>query len=133
MAAPGRRRGGFSLLETLIALAVMSLAAAIVMTKAGGALDQVALHTAFFDFQRQVSDLRQQAFAQKSPIVLPPLQDAQSPKVTLQPGWTYRLSGPLNVSAAGVCGQINADLLHDGKMRAELQSVDGACRFVRLR
>ena len=64
----GRRltRAGYSLLEIMIVLAIMAATVSIMLPRAGAALDQVVVHTIQFDLQRQVSDLRREAFLNKT-------------------------------------------------------------------
>lgn len=150
--SPDVRRAGFSLLETLIALAVLSLGATVVLTRSSAAIAQVTDHAVFFDFQRQVSDLRRQAWRGQSPVLLTtpaassadggrpaaasdgpqePADGAATLSLALRPGWTYTLSRPLRMEASGECRNVTADLLRDGKLRVHLISQDKACHFIR--
>ena len=61
---------GFSVLEMLIVLVVIALAVAIVMPRGAAMLDQATAHSVFFDFQRQVSDLRLKAYRSEAPLVV---------------------------------------------------------------
>jgi prepilin-type N-terminal cleavage/methylation domain-containing protein len=65
-----RSRAGYSVLEMLVVLAIMALAAALVMPRATLMIDRMTAHAVFFDFQRQVLDLRRQAYAEQTPMVL---------------------------------------------------------------
>ena len=56
-------KAGYSLLEMLIVLAIMAAAVAVVLPRGQAMLDQMTTHAVFFDFQRQISDLRREAYA----------------------------------------------------------------------
>lgn len=144
-------RAGFSLLEVLIALAIMALGATLVLVRSSGAVAQVTDHAVFFDFQREVSDLRRDAWRTQAPVVVyapragepsdtPPGQDAASDALPtdaaavtldLKPGWTYRLSQPLRIEASGRCRNVEVDLMEKGRARVHLVSQDNACHFIR--
>lgn len=135
--APPTRRGpraGFSLLEILVVLGVMALAFALVMPRGAAMLDQAAAHSVFFDFQRQVSDLRLKAYRSEAPAVL---TDAAQPApggavVTLRSGWSYRLDRPVTISDGGACSAAIAILYKNGRQVMRLATGDGACHFSRL-
>ena len=61
LAAGGRGRGGYSLMEILVVLAIFALSTAVIMPSTSRMLDQTTAHAVFFEFQRQVSDLRREA------------------------------------------------------------------------
>ena len=65
-----RRKRGYTLLEMLIVLAVMALAIAIVVPRGEAMLDQMTAHAVFFDFQRQMLDLRREAYAAQTPVTV---------------------------------------------------------------
>ena len=122
----GRGRAGFSMLETVIALAVLSLVAALVTTRASVMLDQIAVHTAFQDFQTGLLTLRSRAFGrdedlEATPAALPP-----------PPGWTFRSAAPLVARADGGCTGGPVELVRDGRVRARLAPAGDGCRYLRL-
>ena len=114
-----RSRAGYSLLEMIIALAIMGLAAAVIVPRGAAALDQVVVHSVFFDFQRQVSDLRTTAFADQRSYELDSSQGAplaqvvivdgpssssvQTVSIPLRAGWQYRVTTPIRISSGGLC------------------------------
>lgn len=55
-------KAGFTLLEMLIVLALIALASGLAFTAAGKALDSNITHTEVYNFQRQLLDLRAQAY-----------------------------------------------------------------------
>ena len=50
-----------TLIEILVVLAIMAMATAVIMPSTSRMLDQATSHAVFFEFQRQVSELRRQA------------------------------------------------------------------------
>ncbi len=138
-AGHARARAGYSLLEMVIVLAIMSLGVALVVPRGATALDQVVVHSVFFDFQRQVSDLRATAFADQQAYTLvssgAALSDdqGQDTVVPLRAGWVYRVSQPITISAGGLCSAGAVDLMNLGRVAAHLETRDGACHFVRTR
>ena len=133
--APRRdRRSGFSLLELLFVLALVALAAAIVMPRGAAMLEQANAHSVFFDFQRQMSDLRLKAYRTDAPVVVaePEARVVGAAAVRLPRGWSYRLDRPLVIGEGGACPRAEAVLLRDGREAMRLLSADGRCRFSRL-
>jgi|HubBroStandDraft_5_1064220.scaffolds.fasta_scaffold344535_2 prepilin-type N-terminal cleavage/methylation domain-containing protein len=141
---------GYTLLEMLIALAIMGLAAAVILPSGATALDQIVVHTVFFDFQRQVSDLRSAAFAEQRDYALVSSEgsDASSNIVVvgaakptrervvnlaLRSGWQYRVSRPITISAGGACSDGAVDLISLQRVAAHLETHDGACHFIRVK
>ena len=131
-------KAGFTLLEMLVVLAVMSLAAAIALPMTTRALDGVSGQAVMFDFQRQVLDLRAQAYRNQVPVRLqttaPPAGDDQEPtpiKLDLPLGWTYSLSGPVDIDTLGGCSAGRVDLMRGGVVRLSLRNVAGDCHFQR--
>lgn len=144
-----KARAGYSLLEMMIALAIMGLAAAIIVPRGAAALDQVVVHSVFFDFQRQISDLRATAFADQQSYDLTSSQEApraqivilddrtndpaQNITLSLRAGWQYRVSHPIRISSGGLCSDGAVDLINLGHVAAHLESHDGACHFLRVK
>lgn len=127
-------RAGFSLLEMLFVLALVALAIAVVMPRGAAMVDQATAHSVFFDFQRQVSDLRLRAYHTETPVVLaePGTQVVGAAVVRLPKRWSYRLDRPLVISEGGACPRAEAVLLRDGRQAMRLAAADGRCRFSRL-
>jgi prepilin-type N-terminal cleavage/methylation domain-containing protein len=127
--ASRRRTAGYSLLETMIALAIMSLAVAVMMPRAAAALDQVVVHTVQFDLQRQVAALKRRAVMTNTRLVvggapakpLPVDEDGPIPpeekpaEFTLRAGWTYQLSAPLVFDTDAHCSPVQIELLNNGQ------------------
>lgn len=131
---PPPRKAGYSVLEVLIVLAIMAMASAIVMPRGLAMLDRVMTHVVFFELQREVSDLRREAYRTESPVVVAadPVAAAPGTKVlTLPKAWSYRLNRPLLITAGGVCETVVAEVLRDGTPVMHLVSDDQSCRFIR--
>ena len=137
---PARAKAGYSLIEILFVLAIIAVTAAISVPRAASALDQVISHTVFFDFQRQVSDLRARAFREEQTFDLVSSADARRAdpagqmrdvKVTLRSGWTYQLTAPLTIGAGANCSIADAELLNAGRKIMHLESRGRDCRFIR--
>jgi prepilin-type N-terminal cleavage/methylation domain-containing protein len=135
-----RRRGapaGFSLLEMLIVLAIMAVAITVVMPRGEAILDQMTAHAVYFDFQRQVSDLRREAYASQTAVAVRGDADADpshaSDKVIpLRAGWSYRLDQPIAIDEGGRCFATGVDVLKSGRPVMRLMLSDRACHFTRL-
>jgi len=132
-----RRKRGYTLLEMLIVLAVMALAIAIVVPRGEAMLDQMTAHAVFFDFQRQVSDLRRGAYASQTAVAIRGSDDAdpslaRARAIPLRAGWTYRLTQPIAISEGGACAGGNVEILKYGRPVMHLAMADRACHFVRL-
>jgi prepilin-type N-terminal cleavage/methylation domain-containing protein len=131
-----RAKAGYTLLEMLIVLAIMALAVAIVLPRGEAALDQMTAHAVFFDFQRQLSDLRREAYASQTPVWVRGGDD-QDPRDTaarvllLRAGWTYRLDRPIAITAGGLCSPAAVEVLKSGHPVMHLTAADAACHFIR--
>jgi type II secretory pathway pseudopilin PulG len=146
-ADPARaRRAGASLVEVLVVLAIMSIATGLLLPNGQRLLDQATAHAAFFELQREVNDLRRQAYRSGAPVriasageALPAAQDtdgetlAAAHVLALPSPWTYTLEPELVISDGGVCGPTMARLYRDGEERMVLRMADPNCRFTRLR
>ncbi len=131
------RKGGFSLLEMLIVLAIMGVAVALVLPRGELLMDRVVAHAVFFDFQRQLADLRREAYSGQAPLVLydAPATARLDPRgrvAALRSGWSYRLSQPVAISGGGVCSSADAVILNGGRKVMRLRADQGDCRFTRL-
>lgn len=126
-----RNRHGFSVLEVLIVLAIMSVGAAIVMPRGAAMLDRMTTHVVFFEFQQQISERRRAAFRDERSTAVPVGGRGTAGELTLRPGWTYRLDRPLEISAGGRCGAVEAGIFREDRLIMRLRSDDGACHFIR--
>jgi prepilin-type N-terminal cleavage/methylation domain-containing protein len=132
-----RRKAGYTLLEMLIVLAIMALAIAIVAPRGEAMLDQMTAHAVYFDFQRQVSDLRRESYARQTPAAVRGANDADpalaaARVIQLRSGWSYRLTQPIAISAGGACAGGEVEMLKYGRPVMRLAMADRACHFSRL-
>ncbi|HEY5411077.1 MAG TPA: type II secretion system protein [Caulobacteraceae bacterium] len=132
-----RSKGGFSILEMLIVLAIMGLTAALVFPQGDVLMDRVVAHAVFFDFQRQVADLRREAYRDEVPLVLYPspaaaTSDPRGRVIALRADWSYRLDRPVLISAGGTCSSASAVILDRNQKIMTLRTDQGDCRFIRL-
>lgn len=134
-----KAKAGFTLLEVLIVLGLTALLAAMAIPRIAGSIDQILAHGEYLKFQQQVLDLRRQSFHEGQGLRLvstgefvddadsdPPLAEVQ-----LGPGWSYRLSDPVDIDAAGACSPAEVDLLHNGRPRLHVVGQGSTCRFLR--
>jgi len=136
----GRRltRAGYSLLEIMIVLAIMAATVSIMLPRAGAALDQVVVHTLQFDLQRQVSDLRREAFLNKTRqrLVLAaasvglPQPDPHEARAVLPKGWTASLDKDVLFLPSGVCTPASLRLSSLGKAAIRM-TVTENCQLIR--
>ena len=125
------RREGFSVLEALMTLTILALAAALIMPSAAGLLDRMTAHAVFFEFQRQVTDLRRQAYAAQTPVVLVDAGRRDGVTIDLRSGWSYRLDRPMTISAGGACRPAEVLVLKSDRPVMRLVPGPDPCRFVR--
>ncbi len=146
------RRRGFSLLEILVVLAIFALSTAVIMPSMSRMLDQATAHAVFFDFQKQVSDLRREAnrtgigIAVADPGAAPAIVSTSAspsgqpddeavqntPRVlTLRDPWTYTMAPTLEIAEGGVCSVTTANLVNEGRVVMTLKTTEGDCRFIR--
>jgi prepilin-type N-terminal cleavage/methylation domain-containing protein len=133
---PARAQAGFTLLEMLVALTLMALAVLIVLPSGAAMLDRVTAHAVFFDFQRQLSDLRLKAYRSEAPVTIrdavAPNPDAAAQLIPLRAGWSYTLDHPIAISEGGACGPALATVLKNGHTVMHLRMADTACHLSRL-
>lgn len=135
--AANRRRGraGFSLIEILVVLAIMALATAVILPNGGRLLDQTLAQAVFFEFQRDVLQLRREANRSGSAITLvsgqAPTSDPSERTLSLREGWSYVLTPPLAIDEAGACGPAEAVLTRNGAVVMHLRVGGADCRFIR--
>ncbi len=128
-------KAGYSVLEMLIVLAIMAMGAAIVMPRGATALDRMLTHVVFFELQRDVADLRREAYRHEQPVTVAASPDQAAtdmPALRMRPSWSYRLDQPLRISAGGACPDVRVTVLRDSTVVMHLVSDDRACHFTRL-
>jgi len=133
----GAAKAGYTLIEMLIVLAIMALAVAIVVPRGEAMLDQMTAHAVFFDFQRQMSDLRREAYASQTPAAVRAAEDADprdadARVLVLRSGWSYRLDRPIAITAGGLCSPAAVEVLKSAHPVMHLSAADAACHFIRL-
>lgn len=127
-------RGGYSLMEILVVLAIFALSTAVIMPSTSRMLDQTTAHAVFFEFQRQVSDLRREANRTGEPvrIVDPSMPRTEGDRVLeLRRPWRYTLAPVLDIAEGGGCSSVSANLINQDRVVMTLRTDDGGCRFIR--
>lgn len=115
-------------------LAIFALSTAIIMPSTSRMLDQTMAHAVFFEFQRQVSDLRREANRTGEPvrIIDPSMPAADGDRLLeLRSPWRYTLAPALDIAEGGGCGAVSANLINQDRVVMALRTDDGACRFIR--
>ena len=130
-------KAGYSLLEMMIVLAIMAVAMTVVVPRGAVMMDRVVTHAVFFDFQRQISDLRREAFNNQSPLTVYPSgavdpNDPQGRAIPLRAAWSYRLARPIRISEGGACTPASAEILKGDVVIMHLNMADQTCHFIRL-
>jgi len=134
-APPRRGRVGYTLIEVLVVLAIFALSTAIIMPSTARMLDQTTSHAVFFEFQRQVSDLRREANRTGTPlrVVDPSMpREGEDRLLELRAPWRYTLAPALDIAEGGGCSTVSANLINQDRVVMTLRTDDGTCRFVRL-
>lgn len=131
---------GFTLLEMMLVIALMALAAVLVLPNMSRLISRTTSQTVFFDFQRQATELRARAYRERQALLLVSsgefVDDAEadpSPAEIqfLDPAWSYRLSQPMVISAGGVCSPATASIFQDGALALTLQAGPD-CKFLQV-
>lgn len=133
--SPRRPRGGYTLIEVLVVLAIFALSTAIIMPSTARMLDQTTSHAVFFEFQRQVSDLRREANRTGEPVrvVDPSMPKTEDDRLLeLRAPWRYTLAPALDIAEGGGCSTSSANLINQDRVVMTLRTDDGTCRFIRL-
>ncbi len=130
-------RAGFSLIEILIVLTLMALATAIIMPGMSRMLDQATAHAVFFEFQRDVSNLRREANRSGTPLRLVDPATAIDPdagdrRIVLRDPWRYTIAPAMEIAEGGVCAPTTVNLLNSDRIVMTLRSDTPDCRFSRL-
>ena len=134
---PKGGRAGFSLMEILVVLVIFALSTAIIMPSTSRMLDQATAHAVFFDFQKQVSDLRREAnrtgvdLRLVDPSAPEPLVEGDR-KIVLRKPWRYTVAPALIIADGGVCAPATANLVNGDTVVMTLRAEDAGCQFIRL-
>ena len=147
-APPHSAKAGYSLLEMMIVLAIISLSVVMVMPRMGAALDQVVVHTLQFEMQRQVSTLRRRAYLEQTDLwlteqALPAAQDpdpSTAPEpvgpqkqwvaITLPKTWKAAYASPIRFKSSGQCTVSDIEVSSLGKRSFRL-SMNEDCQLIR--
>ena len=143
MSRPTRRadqppaRAGFSLIEILVVLTIMALATAIIMPGMSRMLDQATAHAVFFEFQRDVANLRREANRSGTALrLVDPAAEidptAGDRKIVLRDPWRYTIAPAMEIAEGGVCAPSSVNLLNGDRVVMTLRSDAQDCRFSRL-
>ena len=123
-------------MEILVVLTIFALSTAVILPSTSRMLDQATSHAVFFEFQKQVSDLRREANRTGVPIRLVdpsaplPLPDGDR-TVTLRNPWRYTLAPALEIAEGGVCAPTMANLVNGDRVVMTLRMDDPSCQFTR--
>lgn len=135
LALPRRARGGYTLIEVLVVLAIFALSTAIIMPSTARMLDQTTSHAVFFEFQRQMSELRREANRTGTSlrVVDPSMPKTEDDRLLeLRSPWRYTLAPALDIAEGGGCSTASANLINQERVVMTLRTDDGTCRFIRL-
>lgn len=123
--AATRPASGFSLLELLVVLALMSFMTALVVPRLKTTLDAITRSGDRAEVVRQLERLPMLARRDGAPIRRDPGQALALPGMELPPGWTVRVVDALQVAANGFCDPTLLDVSGpDGQQRWALRSPD---------
>lgn len=111
--AARREEAGFTLIETLAALAVIATMMAIVLPNLTRGLDRSGIYAARISFAAEVQALRRRAFREARDVTVT-APGGGGTVIPLEPGWTYALSRPLTIDASGRCSGAEV-LLRSGR------------------
>lgn len=131
------RNSGFSLMEILVVLVILGLSTAVIMPSSARMLDQATSHAVFFEFQREVSDLRRQAnrtgiaASIVDPATPAPLPDGAH-VIRLRSPWRYTVAPALEIAEGGVCGPASVNLIRNDTVVMALRSDAANCQLIRL-
>jgi len=139
--SPSRRRpatvaeAGYSLLEVLVALAILSLAVAVVAPDMRKGLSAASRRTLLMDVERYVLDARRMAMDSESAVVIaapePAVRRSQAdddtPGPPLPRGWVTISATTLRVDGAGVCDRGRMIVRRPGEKDAAFSVSGGNC------
>lgn len=123
-------------MEILVVLAIFALSAAVIMPSTSRMLDQATAHAVFFDFQKQVSDLRREANRTGEAIrLIDPSAPEPLPEgdrtLSLRSPWRYTLAPALVIAEGGVCAPSTVNLINGDRVVMTLRMDDPTCQFTR--
>lgn len=122
-------------MEILVVLAILALSTALIVPSMSRMMDQATSHAVFFEFQRQVSDLRREANRTGTAIRLidPAAEAAPGDRIIqLRAPWRYTLAPALEIAEGGACAPASANLLNQDRVVMTLRADEANCRFIRL-
>lgn len=116
-------------------LTIMALATAVIMPNGARLLDQTVAQAVFFEFQRDVLQLRREANRSGSAITVlsagAPAEGEGERTLLLRAGWSYSLEPDLRIDEAGACAPGEATLMRDEAPIVFLRVEGADCRFTR--
>jgi prepilin-type N-terminal cleavage/methylation domain-containing protein len=133
--------GGYSLLEVMITLAVLALAASVVMPGLSSGMESASIRSARLQAESSVMAMRRLAIRNDQTIeirsALNPIgnradageQADLAMRLDLPDGWSYVLSGPVLVNPDGTCELADLDLLRDSGSPILLR-ISNACSLI---
>ncbi len=130
------KRPGFSLMEVLVVLVIMGLSTALILPSSSRMLDQATAHAVFFEFQRDVSELRRSAnrtgvgLRLVDPIGYEPGVEGET-IVEVRAPWRYTLAPDLEIAEGGICSDSTANLINGDHVVMTLRTSTSDCRFIR--
>ncbi len=124
-------------MEILVVLVILGLSTAIIMPSSSRMMDQATSHAVFFEFQKEVSDLRRQANRSGVGVtVVDPATPRPLPEdvrvIPMRAPWRYTVAPALIIGEGGVCASASVNLIKDDTVVMALQSDGTNCRFIRL-
>ena len=126
-----------TLIEILVVLAIMAMATALIMPSTSRMLDQATSHAVFFEFQRQVSELRREEnrSGQDLRLIDPDMTGPKRPEdrtITLRAPWRYTVAPAMNIAEGGICAPASVNLVNGEEVVMALRSQNADCQFTRL-
>ena len=124
-------------MEILVVLVILGLSTAVIMPSSARMLDQATSHAVFFEFQREVSDLRRRSNRTGVELtVVDPATPMPLPEgahiIPLRTPWRYTVAPSLMIAEGGVCQPASVNLIKDDTVVMALQSTGANCAFIRL-
>ena len=114
---------GYSLLEVMITLAVLALAASVVMPGLSSGMESASTRSARLQAESSVMAMRRLAIRNDQSIEISSTTNTTritrgdketadlAMRLDLPDGWSYVLSSPVRVNPDGICGVADLDLL----------------------
>lgn len=133
---PNGRDSGFSLIEVMIALAILALAISVALPGLNSGLAAASRQAMLTDVSRQVLEYRLKAFDSGTTSVLSPVEpfavrrqpgSGSSVTLTLPSRWAYRVERPIVFSVDGYCSGGQISLVLDGRQQMVMDLSPGRC------